>query len=99
MSDVKYVVGHNIDFDFRIIYDESARIGIPINNNKIFLDTMEYGTYICGLKDNMGNDKKPQLAELYKTLFKDNFENAHNSLADIKATFKCFWKMRKYNVI
>lgn len=99
LSDVKYVVGHNIDFDFRIIYDESARIGIPINNNKIFLDTMEYGTYICGLKDNMGNDKKPQLAELYKTFFKDNFENAHNSLADIKATFKCFWKMRKYNVI
>lgn len=43
--------------------------------------------------------KWPKLTELYKTLFNEEFEGAHGALADIEATAKCFFELKKLGVI
>ena len=43
--------------------------------------------------------KYPQLNELYKKLFSQTFSDAHNSLADVKATYKCFFKLKEMNIL
>lgn len=43
--------------------------------------------------------KYPSLTELHKKLFGSPFENAHNALADVNATAKCFWELVKVGVI
>jgi hypothetical protein len=39
------------------------------------------------------------LSELHIKLFGHDFDKAHDALADIEATAKCFWKMRKLTLI
>lgn len=43
--------------------------------------------------------KYPKLQELYRCLFGKDFENAHDSLADIKATLECFNELKRKGII
>ena len=90
------VVGHNITFDEHIIDAEFCRAGkTPCIRNKQEICTMMESTEYCGLP----NYKWPKLCELHEILFGSDFEGAHDAMADIKATFKCFWKLVDINVI
>lgn len=40
--------------------------------------------------------KWPKLEELYKILFDEEFENAHNAMADVRATHRCFFDARVF---
>ena len=44
----------------------------------------------CDLKNVRGAIKPPKLKELYMLLFKKNFEDAHNAMADTRATKNVF---------
>jgi hypothetical protein len=59
---------------------------------------MEKTTNFCAIQGPYGY-KWPKLSELYFKLFQSNFEEAHNAAADIKATAKCFWELKKLNKI
>jgi DNA polymerase-3 subunit epsilon len=92
---VNYIIGHNILFDKRIVGAELIRLGKKdIMDTKKSYCTMELGTNLCKISGYYGY-KLPKLQELYKTLFGHNFNNAHNSLADVQATVECFWQMKK----
>ena len=41
-----------------------------------------------------GEWKWPKLQELHFKLFKTHFENAHNAMADVEATIKCFFELK-----
>jgi len=43
--------------------------------------------------------KYPKLTELHQKLFNTRFDGAHDALADITATVKCFWEMKKRGLI
>jgi hypothetical protein len=43
--------------------------------------------------------KWPKLEELHRFLFKHDFDGAHDALADIQATAKCFWELANRNII
>ena len=43
--------------------------------------------------------KWPKLSELHIKLFGEDFDGAHDSLAAIEATARCFWEMRKLKLI
>jgi len=43
--------------------------------------------------------KFPTLEELHTVLFGENFQGAHDALADVRATAKCFFELLRRNVI
>ncbi len=95
----KYLIAHNINFDAKVTGSEFLRIlsRNPISNLE-HLCTMESSTNFCKIHGNFGY-KWPKLSELHIKLFGVDFEGAHNALADIEATAKCFWEMRRLKLI
>ena len=95
----KYLIAHNINFDTRVAGSEYLRI---LSRNPIskleHLCTMESSTNYCKIPGNYGY-KWPKLSELHIKLFGVDFEGAHDALADIEATAKCFWEMKQLKLI
>lgn len=95
----KFLVAHNISFDEKILGAEFYRKELPNPfYRKKKLCTMKTGTNYCCLPGPRGY-KWPKLSELHIALFNEDFEEAHDAMADIQATARCFWKMRDLNII
>ena len=93
------IVAHNISFDEKILGAELIRKDVQSNfENKPKLCTMKASTDYCQLPGPYGY-KWPKLTELHIKLFGKDFEGAHDAFADIDATDKCFWEMRKHGLI
>ena len=89
------LVGHNIDFDKKIVGTELIRIGEKdIIKDMPSICTMKKSTEYCAIPCNKGY-KYPTLQELYEKLFGYKFADNHNSLSDIISIEKCFWKMKE----
>jgi DNA polymerase III subunit epsilon len=94
-----FLIGHNIDFDEKIMGSELLRIGnMDCFPNKKRLCTMKTSTNFCAISSQYGY-KWPKLSELHYKLFETNFEEAHNASIDIQITAKCFWEMKKRGLI
>jgi DNA polymerase III alpha subunit (gram-positive type) len=94
--DDNVLVAHNISFDEKIVGSEFLRA--KMNNlleghEKIC--TMKSSTRYCALE----KGKWPKLQELHKKLFGEEFEEAHDALSDIQATAKCFFELKRLNII
>ena len=93
------LVAHNISFDEKVLGAEFIRKGVE---NDFFekrrLCTMQKSTDYCKLPGRYGY-KWPTLSELHNILFGKGFEDAHNALGDVIATEKCFWELRKLNIL
>lgn len=93
------LIGHNISFDECIVGAEFERKRIM---SSMFLKpkycTMKSSTNYCKLPGKQGF-KSPKLSELHKVLFGVGFENAHDALADVRATARCFWKLKELKVM
>lgn len=93
------LVAHNISFDEKIVGAEFLRSGmenlIPMKRH---ICTMQGSTDFCAIPGNYGY-KWPKLEELHVKLFGRSFSEAHNAAADINATAKCFWELRRRGVI
>jgi DNA polymerase III epsilon subunit-like protein len=97
-------IAHNVSFDWRMLQNEWARYGL-------FQDTQHVKTTaLCtqndpaikafvGARDKNNNIKAPKLAELHQKLFGCGIDGAHDALADVKATAKCFFELVKRKVI
>lgn len=94
-----YIVAHNISFDEKIIGAEFLRKKIKTNfSERKKLCTMQASTNFCKIPGPYGF-KWPKLSELHQKLFGADFEEAHDASADINATEKCFWEMRRLGLI
>ena len=98
------IIGHNIDFDIRMIKAEYLRNGCidPFVTKKYIPTycTMEKGTRICKIlatNHRTGNKyyKWPKLIQLHKKLFNTEPKNLHNSLTDIYVTLRCYYFIEK----
>ena len=93
-------VGHNITFDKNMLAAELYRLRVnPKLLNKPTVCTMMSSIDFCELPGPYNNYKWPKLQELYVKLFNEQFEDAHNSMADVEATMKCFFEHKKRNII
>jgi DNA polymerase III epsilon subunit-like protein len=98
-----YSIAHNISFDSKILRAEIMRLQsetskIEFASKKIC--TMMESTQYCQLTTEKSNRFKwPTLQELHTKLFNEGFEDAHDALADIRATAKCFFELVKRGVI
>lgn len=87
------IVAHNIAYDEKIISSEMIRLGLEdIIESKEKICTMLTTVDMCKIHGPYGY-KWPKLEELHLFLFNCNFEGAHNALADVEATAKCFWEL------
>jgi DNA polymerase III epsilon subunit-like protein len=99
LNNTKYIIGHNLSFDRKIIRGEFIRNSIEYNSDdKIKICTMNSSRKYCNIKGVRGT-KLPTLQELHIKLFGKSFEEAHNALADVNATSNCFWKMEELGLL
>jgi DNA polymerase III epsilon subunit-like protein len=99
LNKAKYIIGHNLSFDRKIMRGEFIREHIEYNSDdKIKICTMHSSRKYCNIKGVRGT-KLPTLQELHIKLFGKSFEEAHNALADVNATSNCFWKMEELGLL
>ena len=77
LEKTKVGVGHNIDFDYKIVGAEFFRKNIENNLQEIpKADTMELGTDFCALPGGRGGRyKSPKLGELFEKLYGYQFDD------------------------
>jgi len=96
----EYLVGHNIDFDDKIVGSELLRSNMEnplIGANKIC--TMKSSVQYCKIDNGRGGYKWPNLTELYRCLFQTNFPDAHDALVDVKACAECLFELKRRGAI
>lgn len=100
------IIGHNVSFDLNVIKSEIIRVkGVE---NALFtkkkhsvVDTMLLGMNICKLPylsfhtRKIQSYKYPKLDELYYKLFNKHFDNQHDAMADIQATYDCYYELKR----
>lgn len=95
----KYLVAHNMSFDEKIIGSEFIRNKIEsIKPTKEKICTMLSTVNFCQLPGMYGF-KWPKLQELHFKLFECNFEDAHDAFNDIQTTVKCFFELKRLEII
>jgi DNA polymerase III epsilon subunit-like protein len=93
------VVAHNVSFDRAIVGSEFIRAGMEdVLHGKDRVCTMMKTTKFCNLPGKYG-PKWPKLSELHEKLFGHTFEEAHNASVDINATAKCFFELKRRQLI
>ncbi len=102
VQNASYIIGHNVSFDENVVEAEFYRLG----EHNVFLSkhsicTKLVSTDYCKIpsKWKYGEYKWPTLQELYNILFGKDLIDAHDSEADVQATFECFWKLKDLGII
>ncbi len=92
------MVAHNFDYDDQILRNEFARIDKPNDFvTKTSFCTMKASTNIVGIKGPRGN-KWPKLQETHKFFFNEEFEGAHDAMADVRACKRVFFHLLQLNI-
>ena len=95
------LVGHNIEFDNKIIGAEYLRTGKEnLLKDAKNIDTAQETIEFCQLEGGLGGKlKPPKLIELYIKLFDEDFGDAHDAAYDVDATAKAFFECLKRSII
>jgi DNA-directed DNA polymerase III (polc) len=99
---VKYLVGHNVDFDLNVLGCEFLRLkGENPLGQWLKVDTCtEKTAEFCKFSGGRGGRfKLPSLLEIYKLLFGCEFDSAHNASADVEATSRVFLELVRLQVL
>lgn len=95
------LVAHNIEFDINVILSEFYRHSIQNSIGRVSqLCLMKSTTNFCSLKNSNGISYKfPSLIELYHKLFRYSPEKSHSALDDVETLVKCFYELKRINVL
>ena len=90
------LIAHNINFDKNVIISSMIKHD---RFNKLIetlptLCTMLTTINVCKIQTEYGY-KRPKLEELYKHLFDEEIEGAHNALVDVRATVRCAFELKR----
>lgn len=84
-------VAHNLNFDkllMETLFHRHTPVSLQLKNPFCtMLETVE----LCQLPGRWGKPKWPKLEELYRFLFNESFSGAHDALADVRATARCYF--------
>ena len=98
-----YLVGHNISYDIKVVQAELIRAKFNFSiENKPTICTMMNSVQFCAIPSARSYGEKykwPKLQELHNKLFGYDFAAAHDAMADIRATTRCFFAMLDRGVI
>ncbi|WP_185860475.1 DNA polymerase III subunit alpha [Blattabacterium cuenoti] len=94
------LIGHNLEFDIKVIECEFYRKKIEISfKKKNIIDTKVLSTSYCKLSGSGKKLKWPTLSELYQKLFGEKVPNLHNAENDVKATARSFLELLRIGII
>ena len=99
MQQAGLVVAHNIAFDEKVIgaeYIRSGKTDLMSAARKLCL--MKAATEYCRLPGKYGY-KWPSLKEVHTVLFDQSPENLHNADSDMRICARCYYELRKRQVI
>jgi DNA polymerase III subunit epsilon len=93
------LIAHNLEFDEKIVGAEFFRLGHRNHfDQKKKRCTMKSATNFCQLPGRYGY-KWPSLDELHTALFREDFDNRHSALADVRACARCYFELRRLGVM
>ena len=97
------LVAHNFTFDSQLMAamfhrNGNSKAAKHIKSEAKSFCTMKESTNLCKLKGPYGW-KWPKLAELHRFLFNEEMIGAHDAMYDIKATMKCYYKMKNRGLV
>lgn len=105
LANTDSIIGHNVSFDINVIkaeiFREKGHNALSIKRNHQIHDTMILGMNICKIQNSYLYSRQnisykyPKLDELYYKLFNKHFENQHDAIADIQATYDCYNELIK----
>ncbi len=101
LEDVDLMIGHNLLYDLRVIYNEASRIGAESLMRKLmrikYIDTMEISKKLVNAYTIKGLSKNPNLTELYKKLFPyaPDVLGMHNAIIDVDVTARCYFELKE----
>jgi exonuclease RNase T and DNA polymerase III len=100
LNQAECVIGHNLGYDLHIVGAEYVRLGYDsrIMFARPTLCTMQATIQYCNIPGRFG-PKWPKLMELYTKLFGQEFDGAHDAMADIVATKECFFELIRRGVV
>lgn len=91
LFNISFFMAHNIDFDAPVLSSEMIRYEFATGRKMKLICTMKSTSHLFG--------KWPKLQQLHKFLFGEEFLGAHDALDDIKATVRCFFELKKREII
>lgn len=103
------IIGHNILFDLNVVKAEIIRVkGIEnalfVKKEPNIMDTMKMGTNVCKIPNLYFYSRQdqpykyPKLDELYYKLFHKHFDDQHDAMSDIQATYDCYYELKKNSI-
>ena len=96
--DADMVIAHNMGFDRAIVGAECIRTGMSPKPSAGFFCTMLATVDYCALPGPYGY-KWPKLQELYRKLFNEEFDGAHGAIQDATATMRCYFELKRLNIL
>jgi DNA polymerase III epsilon subunit-like protein len=105
LNTCKTVIGHNVQYDTKTVVKNIKKFKIPIFDElgntiqdifigkKIICTMKLYKSFIFSIEKENGIKMSKKLVEMYKYFFGQEFENPHDALGDIMATFECYKKL------
>ena len=100
LNQAECVIGHNLDYDLHIVGAEYVRLGYDyrIMFARPTLCTMQATIQYWNIPGPFG-PKWPKLMDRYTKLFGQEFDGAHDAMADIVATKECFFELIRRGVV
>lgn len=96
----RYMIAHNMAFDFKIVGAEMLRYQQNTGGYRLpKICTMEASTNFCRLPGKGRGYKWPKLEEVHRILFQQEFDGAHDALADVKACARVFFELKRRKII
>lgn len=96
------IIGYNLQYDLSMLEIELSRLEmydeIDLLFSKKWVDVMLECVDICKIEGKYGRYKYPKLSEAYTHFFVEMFEDAHNSLGDVRATLDIYKKLVIYDL-
>lgn len=94
------LIAHNFQFDKNIILSEIARNNIMQEQELANLEQALESKKIDTMLDQKAiTGKWPKLNELHRHLFGTDFDGAHDAMNDVKACARCYFELKKRNLI
>ena len=90
LRECDFLLGHNLKYDINMLEVELFRLEEDDLIDELYAKRYK-DTMLMGSKNNKG--KWPTLIGLHEKLFIQPFDNAHNSLEDVRATLACYLEM------
>lgn len=101
IDESKFLIAHNFLFDFNVTASEMLRVSLKAQTKPTKICTMMSTINIVKAPYANGRSgyKFPKLMELHRYLFNEDFDGAHDAGFDVAATAKCFFELKRRNLI